>query len=179
MTSNPFSLNKASMARRSGTSLLEMMVIISMMAVILPSVTVALAGIAKTVRNQRRAEEAGRIAERLVQQVRSDAHRSQGPIDVAADKMVCRLPGEIEVTYTLPGETAAVAGIERIERSGPRILSRQSFQLAAGERASFSIYGTDELLNAPAVIELRFENEVKSRGWRVIAAAPQTESRHE
>jgi type II secretory pathway pseudopilin PulG len=153
---------------RLGMTLTELIVVMSMMAVVLSSVTVALAGVTKAVRNQRTADEAAQSAGRLTHQFRSDVHQSQGPIDVTAGKLVCRLPDDIEVTYTLPSPSAASGTIERIEQSGSRILRRRNFPLAAGERASLSSRRADEQL----VIELHVDRESKSGGWRVIALAP-------
>lgn len=174
MTANP-SREKKPRFRR-GMTLMELIVVLSMMGVTLSSVTIALAGVAKAVRNQRRAEEAAHTAERLVHQFRSDVHQSQGPLEVTATKLVCRLPNAIEVVYTLPSESAGNGTIERIEQSGSRVLRRRSFQLAIGERASFSSSQPDKQQMVELhMVELHVDRESNSGGWRVIAFAHVTE----
>jgi type II secretory pathway pseudopilin PulG len=158
--------------RRRGTSLFELMVVISMLAVILPAVTIALAGIAKAVRRQSREEEAARIAERLVHQFRSDLHRAEGSINVTANQLVCHLANDVEITYTLPADasldSSQTRSIDWIERAGSRVLRRQSYQLATGEQASFH---SDRAGKLPAV-ELRIESESKLGSWRAVALVP-------
>jgi len=115
---------------RSGKSLVELMVVISVVSVVLAACTTTLAALLHLERQFRRDAEQTTTLARLATRIRSDAHQASGL--QAGETCVLSLPGGEAIHYALDGRA-----ITRIVRRGEAIVHRDAFRLPGDAAIAF------------------------------------------
>lgn len=135
-------------ARRRGASLVEMLVVVSLMSIVLGTVVVTLHSMFRADQQTRTAIERQGTTTRLALHVREDVHAARDARLSAADQdsapsLTLELDDNSSIEYGLGGQ-----GIDRLERRGDQIVHRDTFRLPAVDRVRWEII---ELSGQPAV----------------------------
>lgn len=122
------------MTRRRGYSLVEMIVVLTLISVALSSIALVLHSLHRAERRLRDDGDFARTVQRLETQLRADAHAARGGGQIAfgnaPSALTLLMPGEQTVTYTIePG------GVERLVRQGEATKHREWFALAGASLA--------------------------------------------
>ena len=118
------------MTQRRGYSLIEMLVVMTLMAVVMSSITLVLHGLQRAERRLHDDADFDRTLHRLATQFRADAHAARGAGEIADDDdsqsaLTLEMPDEKTVTYSIePG------GVRRLVRQGENTMHREWFALA-------------------------------------------------
>ena len=118
------------MTQRRGYSLVEMLVVMTLMAVVMSSIALVLHGLHRAERRLHDDVDFDRTLQRLATQFRVDAHAARGAGEIADDDdsqsaLTLEMPDEKTVTYSIePG------GVRRLVRQGENTIHREWFALA-------------------------------------------------
>lgn len=149
--------SSGSLSARHGKSLVEMLVVLAIMGIILPSGMIALAGVRKTIRQTQEFNDASRIANDLAVRFRRDV-RGANEVSIKDGQQLLLSNGATKIVYV-----AQDAVIEREERSGDRLVGRESYRLWSTHRAEF------QRREETDSVELLVTRETPQNAWRVVS----------